>query len=98
MDATSVIFICLHFGAKKSAICLQFDVLFAGLLWDLYKIQNTIERDSTVSDVNSLKGRLEQYMEAMQEMMLTDSAMLREEAFLCICDLLIGFSSRVSFK
>ena len=96
MDATSVIFILFTFLVSKVS-CL-FTILFAGLLWDLYKIQNTIERDSTVSDVNSLKGRLEQYMEAMQEMMLTDSAMLREEAFLCICDLLIGFSSRVSFK
>ena len=85
-------------GELKISCLFIILILFAGLLWDLYKIQNTIERDSTVSDVNSLKGRLEQYMEAMQEMMLTDSAMLREEAFLCICDLLIGFSSRVSFK
>ena len=98
MVATSVILILFTFLLSKNQLFVYNFILFAGLLWDLYKIQNTIERDSTVSDVNSLKGRLEQYMEAMQEMMLTDSAMLREEAFLCICDLLIGFSSRVSFK
>ena len=80
--------------AAKSALC----ACYFGLLWDLYYIQNTTERDSTVSDVNQLKVRLGNYMEVVQEIMLGDSALLREEAFLCICDILIAFSRRVSFK
>ena len=80
--------------AAKSALC----GCYFGLLWDLYYIQNTIERDSTVREVNLLKDRLENYMETLQEIMLSDSTILREEAFLCICDILIAFSSRVSFK
>ena len=72
--------------AAKSALC----ACYFGLLWDLYYIQNTTERDSTVSDVNQLKVRLGNYMEVVQEIMLGDSALLREEAFLCICDILIN--------
>jgi cohesin complex subunit SA-1/2 len=38
-------------------------------------------------------------MEAMQEVMMQgQSVLLREEAFVCICDLLIFFNRRVSFR
>ena len=37
-------------------------------------------------------------MEAMQEVLIGSSILLREEAFVSICDLLIYFSRRVSYK
>ena len=80
--------------AAKSALC----ACYFGLLWDLTHIQRTIDRDTTGSDVNALKQRLDKYMEAMQEVLIGNSILLREEGFLCICDLLIGFSRRVSFR
>ena len=80
--------------AAKSALC----ACYFGLLWDLNYIQGTIERESTSNAVNSLKQKVQKYMEAMQEVLMGSSLLLREEAFLCICDLLIGFSRRVAFR
>ena len=80
--------------AAKAALC----ACFYGLQWDLNYIQSTTERDSTVADVNALKQRLDKYMLAMQEVLATCSGLLLEEAYLCICDLLISFSRRVSFR
>ena len=80
--------------AAKAALC----ACFYGLQWDLIYIQSTTERDSTVNDVNALKQRLDQYMVAMQEVLANSSGIILEEAYLCICDLLISFSRRVSFR
>ena len=80
--------------AAKAALC----ACFYGLQWDLIYIQSTTERDSTVNDVNALKQRLDQYMVAMQEVLANCSGIILEEAYLCICDLLISFSRRVSFR
>jgi len=80
--------------AAKSALC----ACYFGLLWDLNHIQATIERETTANDVNHLKQKVKLYMESMQEILMGSSVLLREEAFLCICDLLIGFSRRVAFR
>lgn len=80
--------------AAKAALC----ACFYGLQWDLIYIQSTTERDSTVNDVNALKTRLDQYIVAMQEVLANSTGIILEEAYLCICDLLISFSRRVSFR
>ena len=80
--------------AAKSALC----ACYFGLLWDLNYIQSTIERETTGQAVTQLKQKVDKYMEAMQEVLMGSSILLREEAFLCICDLLIGFSRRISYK
>ncbi len=75
--------------AIKSAIV----ACFHGLLYDMDYLQLTTERDSTANDVNALRQRLDKYMECMQEVILHgNSVLLREEAYLSICDLLIFFS------
>lgn len=80
--------------AIKSAIC----GCFFGLLWDLNYIQSTIERETTQNAVDKLKQKLEKYMDAMQGILTGNSVILKEEAFVCICDHLISFSRNVHFK
>lgn len=81
--------------AVKSALC----ACFFGLIWDQEYLENTTERDSTANDVIALRKKLDRYVEAMQEVMLQGtSVLLREEAFISICDLLISFSRKDSFR
>ena len=53
------------------------------------------ERDSTANEVKRLRNDFDRYLKAMQEMMFQHvsgpGSILREEAFISVCDLLIFF-------
>ena len=53
------------------------------------------ERDSTANEVKRLRNDFDRYLKAMQEMMFQHvsgpGSVLREEAFISVCDLLIFF-------
>ena len=81
------IFVC------RSAIC----ACFYGLVWDRLYLEETAGRETTGKDVNDLRQRFDKYISMMQEMMfqevnLEGSKVLREEAFVSVCDLLLFFS------
>jgi len=76
--------------ALRSAIC----ACYHGLVWDRYHLEDQeSERDSTANDVIALRARFDRYILLMQELMLMTSSekVLREEAFISVCDLLIFF-------
>ena len=53
------------------------------------------ERDSTANEVKRLRNDFDRYQKAMQEMMFQHvsgpGSILKEEAFISVCDLLIFF-------
>ena len=60
-------------------------------------LEETAGRETTGKDVNDLRQRFDKYISMMQEMMfqevnLEGSKVLREEAFVSVCDLLLFFS------
>ena len=79
--------------ALRSAIC----ACYYGLVGDRHYLEETAGRETTGKDVNDLRGRFDKYILLMQEMMfqevaLDGSKVLREEAFVSVCDLLLFFS------
>ena len=82
----------LPIEAVRSAIC----ACYYGLIWDRHYLEETAERETTANDVINLRQRFDRYILLMQEMMFQQvnvegAKVLKEEAFLSVCDLLIFF-------
>ena len=79
--------------AVKSSMC----ACYYGLIWDKIYLESdeNRERDSTAHEVKRLRSDFDRYLKAMQEMMFQHvsgpGSILREEAFISVCDLLIFF-------
>jgi len=79
--------------AVKSSLC----ACYYGLIWDKIYLESdeNRERDSIANEVKRLRNDFDRYLKAMQEMMFQHvsgpGSVLREEAFISVCDLLIFF-------
>merc|ERR1719414_2769538 len=80
--------------AVKSSLC----ACYYGLIWDKIYLESdeNRERDSIANEVKRLRNDFDRYLKAMNEMMFQHvsgpGSVLREEAFISVCDLLIFFS------
>lgn len=74
------------------------------MLWGLRQVEEMLERGSTTAtnttvaqEVEALRLRNQQLLEAMKEMLLMSPVQLfKEEAYVTICDFLILFCSQLS--
>jgi len=69
------------------------DGCFFGLLWDKMNVLENEDRDDNAEAIEDLKKNLDQFMDICQKLMLNcQEVMLKEQAYLSVCDLLIMFA------
>nr|CAD7397012.1 unnamed protein product [Timema cristinae] len=80
--------------AVKYCIC----ACFFGILWDLRHLEELMESGSNgTQELALLKHNLNNFMEAMKEMLLLGpSQVYKEEAYIVICDILVMFCDQLA--